>query len=263
MAPAHVGPSGNSPRSGRGNEKMTEKPLDAGGWFVIHNWVFDVAMRQLSPNAWKVLSWAIRQTWGWADANTNSGRKEADQISYSQFMRGTGIKGRSTLANALRQCLEKGYLLRQQIGTDRRSGNPLFSYTLNTDYKISGTEIGLLSGTEIGLLSGTEMGPTKRKKRKKENAVVVLTAEQESSCDALVYFGIEPVTARRLAQQSEPAQVLGWIAYARGQRGLDNPAALVVARLRAGEPAPEVKGGGDGDDRRRLIEELDALGIQH
>lgn len=39
------------------------KPFDAGSWFPIHNAVFDVIMPRLSPDGWKVLCVAIRQTW--------------------------------------------------------------------------------------------------------------------------------------------------------------------------------------------------------
>ena len=51
----------------------TIKPFDAGGWFPIHNHVFDVIMPSLSPNGCKVLCVAIRQTWGWRAEGDPSG----------------------------------------------------------------------------------------------------------------------------------------------------------------------------------------------
>jgi hypothetical protein len=220
----------------------TAKPLDAGGWFVIHNYVFDVAMRELSPNSWKVLCWSIRQTWGWADPATDSGRKEADQISYSQFMQGTGIKGRGTLAAALQECLRKGYLVRREVGRDKRSGNPLFAYALNTEYKVS--------GTETVPLSSTETVPTKEKKEKKETAAAVLTGEQQAALDLLLTVPrMDPATARRMVRRCELAHVAGWVA-----EGLQAPeeiaAPLVIRRLLDHEPPPEARG---GDGRPRFV----------
>ena len=65
----------------------TIKPFE-GGWFPIHNAVFDVIMPSLSPNGWKILCVAIRQTLGWRAKGDPTGlmRREWDRISYSQFM---------------------------------------------------------------------------------------------------------------------------------------------------------------------------------
>ena len=41
------------------------RPFDGGGWFSVHNAVFDVIMPRLSPTAWRVLCVVLRQTWGW------------------------------------------------------------------------------------------------------------------------------------------------------------------------------------------------------
>ncbi len=62
-------------------------------------------MPTLSGNGWKVMCVAMRQTWGWIDPSSPTGRKQSDRISYSQFMAKTGIKGRSNLARALREGL--------------------------------------------------------------------------------------------------------------------------------------------------------------
>lgn len=59
-----------------------------------------------------------------------------------------------------------------------------------------------------------------------------------SSLDVLLEIGVERTQARKLAATSAPDQVLGWCDYARDAPGLDSPAALVVARLREGDPAP-------------------------
>jgi hypothetical protein len=42
---------------------MTIKPFaDQGNFTAIHNYVFDVIMPSLPPNAWKVLCFVIRKT---------------------------------------------------------------------------------------------------------------------------------------------------------------------------------------------------------
>ncbi len=110
------------------------QPLERPPYTMFHNYVLDHIMPDLSPNAWKVLCFAIRQTHGWADAASPTGRKQSDVISYSQFLEGTGIGGRSTLADALAECLDKKYLLRNSAGTNR--GRTIYSYRLNTAYSV-------------------------------------------------------------------------------------------------------------------------------
>ena len=112
------------------------RPFDAGGWFPIHNAVFDVIMPLLSPNGWKILCVAIRQTWGWvADSDGDPrNRREWDRVSYSQFTAKAGIKSRSTVSRALKECLDSGYLLRHQVGTER--GMPAYVYALNREFEI-------------------------------------------------------------------------------------------------------------------------------
>jgi len=138
------------------------KPFDAGGWFPIHNAVFDVIMPELSPNAWKVLCVAIRQTWGWmADTNGDpKERRKSDEISYSQFQEKTGIGGRSTLSRAIQECLDKRYLLRVQVGKHPGTGKAIYAYSLNTEYEISDAslEMGLAASPKMGLAASPKMG---------------------------------------------------------------------------------------------------------
>jgi hypothetical protein len=93
------------------------------------NLMLDIIMPSLSPNAWKIICFAMRKTEGWADSNTESGRKEADVIAISQFRIGCGIVSNDTVMNAIDECLSRGYLLREKA--DRS-----FSYRLNVDYEI-------------------------------------------------------------------------------------------------------------------------------
>jgi hypothetical protein len=96
---------------------------------IFTNEMLDIIMPDLSPNAWKVICLAMRKTAGWADASTESGRKESDVISLSQFMKGCGINGVTTVRDAIEECLDKQYLIRHEDGQS-------FRYSLNINYEI-------------------------------------------------------------------------------------------------------------------------------
>ncbi len=206
----------------------TIRPFDAGGWFPIHNAVFDVIMPQLSPNGWKILCVAIRQTWGWvADGSDTRQRKQADRISYSQFKEKAGIGSYSTVSRALEECLEAGYLNRRQVDTHPGTGKPIYAYELNTEYEM------VVKGPT------TETVDTKQRETKETNVVVGTTKEQKQTEALLTSFGVTPVMARRLAKQRSLRAVEDWITYAKKAKGLHDPVAFVVARLRDGESPPD------------------------
>ena len=242
----------------------TIRPFDAGGWFPIHNAVFDVIMPQLSPNGWKILCVAIRQTWGWvADGSDTRQRKQADRISYSQFKEKAGIGSYSTVSRALEECLEAGYLNRRQVDTHPGTGKPIYAYELNTEYEMvvkgpttetvaeenattetvvdepptTETVVGPTTETVAG--ATTETVDTKQRETKETNVVVGTTKEQKQTEALLTSFGVTPVMARRLAKQRSLRAVEDWITYAKKAKGLHDPVAFVVARLRDGESPPD------------------------
>jgi hypothetical protein len=96
---------------------------------IFTNLMLDAIMPDLSPNAWKIICLAMRKTEGWADKLTESGRKESDIIAVSQFMDGCGIGSDHTIKQAIRECVNKGYLIQT------KSGNS-FRYRLNIDYEL-------------------------------------------------------------------------------------------------------------------------------
>jgi hypothetical protein len=209
------------------------KPLDRPPYTMVHNYVLDEMMPTLSPNAWKVLCVAIRQTLGWKDSETASGRKESDVISYSQFMSRTGIRGRATVSRAIGECLDAGCLLRRQVSTDARSGNPIYAYSLNTDYDVSGSKTEPLSGSKTELTKET-------KETTKQSTGVGLTQRERDSLALLTEIGVTKSVAQELAKTCTYDQVDGWVVYARRTGNLSNPAGLVVAHLKAGDPAPKL-----------------------
>lgn len=146
----------------------TVKLFDAGGWFPIHSAVFDMIMPGLSPDAWKALCVAIRQTWGQKWELTDNGdleeRLEWSRISYSQFQEKMGCESQVTVSRALRECLEAGYLVRYEIGEEQ--DEPIYAYALNWDFEVVdgseviGTETGLTKQGEIrGKYDGDGVGP--------------------------------------------------------------------------------------------------------
>jgi hypothetical protein len=207
---------------------------------MIHNYVLDTIMRELSPNAWKVLCWAIRQTYGWVDETSPTGRKECDVISYSQFMEATGIGGRSTLARAIKECLDHGYLTRQQAGTSR--GRPIYSYRLNTQHRVLKQDSAPTARvpkqdsyeSQNRTLKSPKTGPTKETKETKKGDGVVGRLEQ---------FGIDPAIALQIAETRTCRDIDAYLAYVTGPRGrgLTDRVGFVVRRLLDGAPAPNVE----------------------
>jgi len=142
--------------------KKTIKPFTDPGFTMVNNHIFDYIMPRLRPNAWKVLCVAIRQTLGWEDKTTENGRKEEDEISYSQFINKTGIGSKSTLSAAIKECLGKKYLKRREAGRHPGTNKPIYIYRLNKEYEmeIPGTESVLESAsTENGPGASTESVP--------------------------------------------------------------------------------------------------------
>ena len=108
----------------------TIKPFARPGFTMFNNYILDHIMPDLSANGWKVLCVAIRQTIGWQDEEAESGRREMEVISYSQFRQMTGIRSDQTVARAIKECVDKGYMLRVP-----GEGQEI-SYGLNMDYEI-------------------------------------------------------------------------------------------------------------------------------
>jgi hypothetical protein len=108
----------------------TIKPFARPGFTMFNNYILDHIMPDLSANSWKVLCVAIRQTIGWQDEEAESGRREIEVISYSQFRQMTGIGSDQTVARAIKERVDKGYMLRAP-----GEGQEI-SYGLNMDYEI-------------------------------------------------------------------------------------------------------------------------------
>lgn len=135
------------------------KLFDARGWFPIHSAVFDVIMPGLSPDAWKALCVAIRETWGqrWAVTDADEDLRDGwGHISHSQFQEKMGERNEATVSMALQECLEAGYLVQREMAGEQ--GKPVFVYTLNWDLEVAdGSEA---TGAETELTEQREIRGT-------------------------------------------------------------------------------------------------------
>ncbi len=74
--------------------------------------------------------------------------------------------------------------------------------------------------------------------KKQQHGAAGQTEQEKELCAALVKIGVEPEMARRLARTCDRDQVMGWVRYVSGAKGLTNAAGLAVRRLLDGIPAP-------------------------
>lgn len=128
------------------------KPFEPPKHTQFSNDAIDNIMREVSPNAWKIITVAIRKTYGW--------HKESDTISLSQFQEITGIASRQTLVKALNEVLDKGILIRKKSGMS-------YEYQLNQEYgncTDTSTETVPVSSTETVHTKDTIKKTTKEKK---------------------------------------------------------------------------------------------------
>lgn len=211
----------------------TIKPFER-GFFTCHNAITDIFMPRLSGSAFKLLICALRQTEGW--------NKQQDTIAYSQFKTKTGISSNATIARALSELLEAGYLLRFQVGTCAGTNKPIYAYSLNTDYEIASLEIEQASSkNEQAASSEIEQAACS----KNEQTTIHHTNNKHADDDvlqSLISFGIEQSVAKKLVKGGVTLDLLdAWIAYTETHNDLKNPIGFVVSRLKLGEYPPEDK----------------------
>ena len=154
------------------------RPFDSGGYFPIHNYVFDVCMPQLSNAGWRILCVAIRKTWGWTEEGGPMGRKEWDTISYSQFHEVSGLKSPASISKGLQECLDYGYLIRRQVGVKKGIGSPIYTYALDVNYEVDTTTDSVAIDTQPQAV-GTE-NEASHEVIATENEVVIATVSVDT-----------------------------------------------------------------------------------
>jgi len=239
---------------------VEDQPLKPPPYTMIHNYVLEHIMRDLSPNAWKVLCWTIRQTYGWADEDSPTGRKQSDIISYSQFMEATGIASRSTLTAAIRECLGRGYLLREPAGVSR--GRTIYAYRLNTAYSVQNLD----SGADVQVLkqdSGQRARVQKLYSIESRNCTLkspetVLTKEtnKQTNVDVVITTltanGLTASQAERFAASLPIELIEANVAYldTAEAKGIRSRAGWLVSQFKLSAWPPQVAAPKDADPRR-------------
>ena len=71
----------------------------------------DQVMPTLSDSEWRILCVVIRQTLGWVDEESASGRKERDWITQSQFREKTGGKSRDSISLGIASLVKRGLIV--------------------------------------------------------------------------------------------------------------------------------------------------------
>lgn len=190
----------------------------------VKNVVLDRVMPALSPQGWKVLCVALRHAGG-------EGAEEA--LDLLAFMRQSGITETDVAQNALQECLEAGYLLRRQIGSQAGARD---AYTLNLAYEFDPS----VEEAQVDL--------------------PMLTPEEEQAFQTLLAFGQEmdvdpapaPEQVRAAVSGNALDAVLAWIETGREMTHLPTSERFrtVAARLLEGVPplfvpAFEAAQGGD------------------
>lgn len=232
----------------------------------IHNFVLDVCMHQLSHTAWKVLCVAMRKTLGYVSKTTPSGRKEWDRISFSQFRDMSGIRSNATISRAIQELLDAGYMLRFEDGRHPGTGKPTYKYGLNQEYEIewpvrASTDSVLAdadpeiasSKNELGASSKNELGASSKFEHTKEKET-----KQRKGMDGLqllLDFEVNASIAHELADCCTIQRIGAWIRWidSADGKGITDPPAFLVSKLRTGEWPPQAKRkkGQDADRRDR------------
>jgi hypothetical protein len=191
-----------SPGGGAMTDRLFDNPYD--GFTLIRNAILDQVMPMLSSDGWKVLCVAIRQTWGWRGDESSH-----ILMTASQLMEKTGIKEQDAIEQAIKECLDVGYLIQDQADQD--------AYVLNAEFKLY----------------------TPVAEDELEVDEVPLDPEEERALQALLDFGremqVDPdlTVIREAVIKSDADAVLAWIDLGRGMLNLETGVRFqtVVARL--------------------------------
>jgi len=249
-------------------------------YFPIHNYVFDVCMPALSNSGWRILCVAIRNTLGWSDKTSFSGRRKWDRISYSQFMEASGLRSASSVSKGIQENLKAGYIVRRKVGTHQGTGRPLYAYCLNQDYEaqappprkattesvaeeldhnISTPKSGVDAAPENEAAATPKTGETKTKGKQtiKENddvaadvlkQVHMLGINGRKAEDLVMAYGTKGDLSELVPRLSE------WLIYLDKQPAVKNPIGLAIRKAEEWADPPRPK---EDDYWRNFVEEQD------
>lgn len=163
-------------------------------------------------------------------------------------------KSEQTIERRLGELVGRGLISRQQ-----RLNQTAMTYI--EDLEDVYEPVPLKNEEDVPLIFEGDMSPSKMRGKEEtegetdKKGVVVSKQEQEQGLAILRSFGVSEPVARKLAGLRSLEDVQGWVAYTQSARGkgIQEPQAFVVARLRDGEPAPEEPEESGNGDRSRYI----------
>ena len=209
------------------------KPFQQDGEFVLmHNALFDMLMRELSASGWKALCAIIRKTRGW--------QRDSDYIAYTQIMDLTGIKGRATIAQAIRELESRNLIVKGTV--NKTLGR---HYRLNIELEIelpSSSKIERMS-SESELKSSSDSEHTKqtfvKQTRVRKNNKAASNTADKNALALLLELGVESnrkvkglvkdLVNREPERYTEIIQDTA--AYVAKWKGIENKAGAIVGCL--------------------------------
>jgi hypothetical protein len=109
-------------------------------FMLVSNSLIDDLMPILPATAFKIICLIYRKTKGW--------NKDTDKISFSQIMKGTGIKSTATVAKHLDILVNEGCIIRERMISTWEANN--YSLNLEFDSSTLKNEVGSTLKNEVG-----------------------------------------------------------------------------------------------------------------
>lgn len=173
----------------------------------VDNYLLDYVMPVSPPNAWKILCFIVRKTKGWVDSETGT-RKSRDRLSYSQIMKGTGIKHPKTISTGIQFLVKEQYVLAFGSADDWEANE----YELNTQLEVelpttSNNEVVPASKSEVGSTSKNEDTKERVKKERKTDTTLRANDARAEPPQAMLFDDILPdITKQAPPPEKKPRQ---------------------------------------------------------
>lgn len=122
-------------------ETATARPLERSERFTqINNSIIDHILPRLSASAWKTLTVMLRQAASCHGDSQEGEREGSDAVSYSSLKERTGIRSDAAIARALKELLDRGYIVsRPAAHQGRRHNKESLLYTLKPEFQVKAT----------------------------------------------------------------------------------------------------------------------------
>ncbi|MBI3654132.1 MAG: hypothetical protein HY231_24130 [Acidobacteria bacterium] len=176
---------------------------EQGNFTQQHNLTYDVMMRMLSPSAWMILCFILRNTKGF--------HREKVPLSYTDFLEGTSIKSFSTIKKAIDELLDSETPENRRNpfitfqGGDTGKNWKAAEYGLNREFKVEIATTETVAGSEKATTK-TVAGATTETVAGFEKATTVSVAhdkesKKETKKKKLLVFSVTDPLERVIAEE--------------------------------------------------------------